>query len=553
MHAGRAVQHHPPLPLRSLDVCRTAPCGRPSHHLTPLTAAQPLMTKGTKDFGGGQAEVAKKGGAVGGDDIPSATGLKQGAIICAAVALGYALAIATAGIYSPSAGNCEPPRILFHGPTLGRPPTTVEAQWLADEGAKRAVEYIRVAERLFAGSMREQEQEIARSGELNDGGTSQRRHQALILVQQVLGALDLAPSPSNQLDASKLLVSACDIDPQYASGEGQYPMIDYAIALAAAACHKQDNGNAEAKDRLHALVNWIDEPTHHGVQLAAHHLAPHRKEIRRAFGKRVRGWLRRSNPPELPASFLISNNSKAKRSSSDSMREAIATSLRDHALFPTHVMTTNVIDMMPAEFCERLAKLVRKKYRTFEKEQQAQFIAHSPADINLTTSLLNDQFFMHQTKSFGQLDDSEGGAWWPEMYRRSKDFKLLRKVIHAAMREYATRHGFVTPAEPWQSGPDLYDINLWSTVYPDDSVHPGARIGYHNHPGSFVSCVIYLQTPEQPSPIAFVDPRGVDSTRDWHAVKQKTEESDLDTQREPSFLLYGCVRSYPSPDRRVYV
>jgi transposase InsO family protein len=103
--------------------------------------------------------------------------------------------------------------------------------------------------------------------------------------------------------------------------------------------------------------------------------------------------------------------------------------------------------------------------------------------------------------------------------------------------------------------PQIVDnyINLWSTVYPDDSVHPGARIGYHNHPGSFVSCVIYLQTPEQPSPIAFVDPRGVDSTRDWHAVKQKTEESDLDTQREPSFLLYGCVRSYPSPDRRVYV
>ena len=165
--------------------------------------------------------------------------------------------------------------------------------------------------------------------------------------------------------------------------------------------------------------------------------------------------------------------------------------------------------------------------------------------MELTTSILNDNFFMEQTKSSGDLDTPEGRAWWPDMYRKSKDFKLLRKVIHAAMLEYAGRHGLVAPPEPWQPAahPDMYDVSLWAAVYPDDSVFPGARIGHHNHPGSLVSCVIYVQTSGQPTPIALVDPRGVDSTRDWHSVWQNKEESDYDahTQRESSDLSIYLV------------
>lgn len=494
---------------------------------------------------GGKGQGARARGARGARDAAagigaSSTAMTQGAVICMAVAVGYALAIAVHMAGSPAAGDsCASLHRLLRarGATLGRPPTADETQWLANEGARRAAEYIQAAERVSTGSFREREKEIAQNGELTGVGTARRRHQALVVVQQVLGALDLSPTQPNMLDAAKLLLAACDMEPEYAGG-GQFPMIEHAVALAAAACRKQGGSKAEARGRLQALVKWIDDPAQ-GV-LLRQQPAPN-KEVRKEFGKSVRGWLRRPSPPHLPASYLFSNTSNAgARSSSDSTRKAITASLKDHVLFPTHIMTINVIEMMPAGFCERLAKLAREKYKNFVKTQHTSFIKEAPPDMELTTSILNDNFFMEQTKSSGDLDTPEGRAWWPDMYRKSKDFKLLRKVIHAAMLEYAGRHGLVTPPEPWQPAahPDMYDISLWAAVYPDDSVFPGARIGHHNHPGSLVSCVIYVQTSGQPTPIAFVDPRGVDSTRDWHSVWQNKEESDYDahTQRESSDL-----------------
>eukprot|EP01047_Picozoa_sp_COSAG01_P022034 COSAG01_NODE_1297_length_10848_cov_60.004279_8_plen_470_part_00 len=450
--------------------------------------------------------------------------MTHGAILCLGVAIGYAIAVGMVSMEAPRPQSYASSGVTrAQGPLVGsRLPTTAESQWLANEGTNRAVGYIQAAERVCTNGFRVRDQQLARSG----GELTQISHPAFQVQWLLLGALDLAPtSQAVQLEATKLMLSAADLEagPWSEMSSSDAPTIlDNAVALAAAACRRDKD-----KSRLQALLKWVENPQ--GVLLREHL----RQEVLDEFGGRVRKWLRRG-PPELPASYLISNTSKAgARSSSDSVRKKIAASFKDHLLFPTHITTTNVIDVMPAGFCDRLAKLATDKYASFAREAMPSIT--SMVGESAATEVLNDNFYVRQAKGTGDLRNRENVAWWPEMYRKSSDFKLLRKLFHGAMLEYAGRHGIVVPPEKWQTDhPDLYDVALWAAVYPAGG-KSGARHGHHVHATSLVSCVLYVQTSEEPSPIGFADPRGVDSSRDWE--EELKNDYDPNTQREPPFSL----------------
>eukprot|EP01047_Picozoa_sp_COSAG01_P037694 COSAG01_NODE_3012_length_6723_cov_13.578351_5_plen_552_part_00 len=460
-----------------------------------------------------------------------ATVMTHGAILCLGVAIGYAVAVSVGMAEAPcppcSSSSSSGGIPEAQGPTVGsRPPTTAESQWLANEGANRAAGYIQAAESLCASSLRARDRELARSGKL-----AQISHPAFMVQWLVLAALDLSPtSQPVQLDAAKLMLAACDLEAgplEAGPSSDAVTILDNAVAMAAAACRQHGQGKAKEKSRLQALLKWVDNPQ--GV-LLYEQPAP-RAEILSEFGGRVREWLRPGGgPPDLPASFLISNTSKAgARSSSDSVRKKIAARSKDHLLFPTHVTTTNVIDVVPVGFCDRLAKLATDKYTSFTQEEMPSITKRVGESAAMEG--LNDYFFIRQAKGTMELRNRENQAWWPEMYKKSSDFKLLRKLFHASMLEYAARHGIVLPAEKWRTDrPDLYDIPLWAAVYPAGS-KSGARHGHHIHTASLVSCVLYVQTSQEPSPIGFADPRGVDSSRDWD--EEEKDDYDPNTQREP--------------------
>eukprot|EP01047_Picozoa_sp_COSAG01_P011199 COSAG01_NODE_489_length_16370_cov_7.973818_9_plen_524_part_00 len=436
-------------------------------------------------------------------------------------------------------GVCEPSTpspasfqrlIQDKSPTVGTTPTAAEKRWLAEEAAKRAPQYIALSENLAINGLRAREKARAQGREID---TFHIHHLA---KQQVLGALDLSPTQSIQLDAAKMMLGLIDLDPK----EGDNAVagaLEIAMSLAAAACRgkKRGRSKAQAKSRLQALLKWLDEPD---STLLTAGPAP-REEIRKVFGQEVRGWLNRPNPPDLPFSYKYSNTSTNVtpvrpygRVGSDAAMQTISESFKDQLLFPTHVITTNILAEVPAGFCERLSKLALRKY--------TDFVAAAPRDLDLTIAQLNNGFFMEQKKSLQQMQDPEARAWWPQMYEQSEDFKLLTRLMRTALNEFARRHDLLPPpAHSNDQHPDMYDLSMWAAVYPGDK--GGARHGHHVHQGSLVSCVLYVQTLDSPLPIAFVDPRGGKPTDDFDS-----EISEFHPKKEREFAALGLPQHAPS-------
>lgn len=77
-----------------------------------------------------------------------------------------------------------------------------------------------------------------------------------------------------------------------------------------------------------------------------------------------------------------------------------------------------------------------------------------------------------------------------EMYRDSGDFKLLTRVMTAALRGFLERSDVALS----KSLREDYGLVLWAAVYPGN----GGRHGYHVHQGSASSCVLYARVAGRP-------------------------------------------------------
>jgi hypothetical protein len=409
-----------------------------------------------------------------------------------------------------------PQLLQAQSPTLGRPPNTAERRWLTEEASQRAPQYIKNAERTAIKGLRKR---VSQSAE---HVADFLYHSHIVVLQQVLAALDLSPTQSTQLDAAKLMLAVADLVSEDDDAGETRAMLKHAVSLAAAACRNRNRRSKSAKSaskkRLLALQKWAKDPN--GVLLSDSPTP--RAGIRKQLGESVKGWLKQG-PPDLALLYQYSNTTSDNTGPvGDTISSAVAASFTDQLIFPTHVMTTNVLAILPSGFCERLAALAIRKYAQFKTERSWE---------GLDIEQLNHAFFHAQSKSGSQLKDPVRQRWWPEMYTRSEDFAVLRKVMRAALTEFASRHGLTPPREPSaEMHPDMYDVAMWAAVSPADVA--GSRHGSHVHEGSLASCVLYMQTVDEPLPLVFVDPRGGQPTRYWEAEKS---EHDPDYQRKPSY------------------
>lgn len=190
------------------------------------------------------------------------------------------------------------------------------------------------------------------------------------------------------------------------------------------------------------------------------------------------------------------------------------------SIFPTRILQVNVKQFMPEGFLERLSDLCIKKYKAFAKQNP-----------QLNPNDLNDRFFSSQVTNEDQLDDPEAQKMWPQLYKKSKDFKLLRRLIGGALKAFVPKTGL--GAEP--SDKDA-SVILWAAVYPGN----GGRHGYHVHQNSVSSCVFYVKTAGATTPISFIDPRGAPPVNDY---EQHEEERDF----EPVAPFHHPEYIFPEP------
>jgi len=199
------------------------------------------------------------------------------------------------------------------------------------------------------------------------------------------------------------------------------------------------------------------------------------------------------------------------------------------SIFPTRVLSTNIVKGMPDGFVERLSALCISKYEEFSTK----FLDMDPND-------LNDKFFSHQVTDERALQQKNMQKRWPEMYTDSKDFKLLIKLMKQALRGFVTQTGVASvPGDD-----EDYSTVLWAAVYPGN----GGRHGYHVHQGSMSSCVLYLKTAGATTPITFVDPRGAPPVNDY---EQHQKERDFEPvapfhNSEYFFPEAGDIVCFPS-------
>jgi uncharacterized protein (TIGR02466 family) len=220
-------------------------------------------------------------------------------------------------------------------------------------------------------------------------------------------------------------------------------------------------------------------------------------------------------------------------------------SLQQRVLFPTTIMQTNLADAFDAGWCDRIADLAEQKYADFGRIK-VKNNGGQPVDPND----LNDAFFSWQETRNEALDSKEAQRKWTELYRDSKDFQFLRKVMQSALLEYARRSGLELPPKS-QDNKDYHDMVLWAAVYPGvtEPGQQGGRHGYHVHQNSLVSCVAYVRTQgSEAGPIVFVDPRGAPPTNDYeqHIGERDFEPTAPFHRNEYVFPETGTLVCFPS-------
>eukprot|EP00913_Durusdinium_trenchii_P021163 g19885.t1 len=212
----------------------------------------------------------------------------------------------------------------------------------------------------------------------------------------------------------------------------------------------------------------------------------------KAVRNEVKRWNQSGQVPEIPVTFVSTLREGicfGRSGSSWQHPEDVAkivSNLQVRDVFPTKVLSVNVLELLPEGFTKRLSDLAIQKYQQFSKK----FPKIDPND-------LNDKFFSFQATNADRLGAGELRKW-PEMYRDSEDFKILTRVMKGALRGFLERTHVPLPQA------EDYGLVLWAAVYPGN----GGRHGYHVHQGSASSCVLYARVAGASTPISFIDPRG---------------------------------------------
>merc|ERR1719161_344523 len=249
--------------------------------------------------------------------------------------------------------------------------------------------------------------------------------------------------------------------------------------------------------------------------------------------KTIDEWVQ-SGVPEMSLPHFMRHQDAGTCTSSKGGETSPIVNLVSHTrrpAFPTYMLHTNVREYFSEGFCDRLAGIAIKKYKEFGAQRRKKQPDIDPND-------LNDAFFSYQITSPDGWRRPEAAKRWPELYKNSKDFKLLAHLMAEALREYMRQTGLHPPVHRDEG------LVLWAAIYPGD----GGRHGYHVHQGSLSSCVFYAKTSGKSGPIVFADPRGAPPVNDYeqHLGERDFEPKAPFHRHEYVFPDQGDIVCFPS-------
>lgn len=403
------------------------------------------------------------------------------------------------------------------------------APWLQSEGERRAPHYLEMAVKFYKDALK-----LLQVGNAGHAVT----HLRMQAMLQIVGALDLAASSTTiWMRAGKITLALAELDEQDAQN-----MVEDAVSLFAEACRQEPR---LIKDIRRWLKNGRDQVSDSDPVAI--------KDLRGAARTAMRSW-KVNGLPEVPSTVFwkddsVNCHSTGKTSdalptsgsgSVDADLVAVTRNFGSRTLFATHVLHGNVASEFTPGWCDRLARVSIDRFSSFSAESRRN---HGP----LTEQQLNNGFFFWQVKDEVGLSIPEHQQKWPELYTDSRDFHILKRVVKASLLEYASRLGLTAPQFADTSE---YVATFWANVYPGvSSGGVGGRLGFHTHPWSLASCVLYLQTDPSPSsPIIFVDPRGANPMDDWERDKTEYDVQPLAPfhQGEHFFPDIGDIFCFPS-------
>eukprot|EP00435_Cladocopium_sp_Y103_P000513 s5499_g1.t1 len=137
------------------------------------------------------------------------------------------------------------------------------------------------------------------------------------------------------------------------------------------------------------------------------------KQLRKAVRGEVKKWNQSQQVPDIPITFVstlkdgicFGKSSGVKRKQPEEVAK-IVDSLQVRNVFPTKVLSVNVLSLLPEGFTKRLADLAVQKYQQFSQK----FPDIDPND-------LNDKFFGFQSTTADRLDAGDIKKWpvlWSE-------------------------------------------------------------------------------------------------------------------------------------------
>ncbi|CAK9011070.1 unnamed protein product [Durusdinium trenchii] len=376
------------------------------------------------------------------------------------------------------------------------------SEYLAKQHALRAPFYIEAARQSFQKGLKQ-----LKGIDTSNSDPFIKQHEGQL---QVLGALDLAPNdPQIWLEAAQVSVLLAALGES--EGEAQH-----ALAMFARAAQLDES-------TLPKALTWLSRKESE---------AKEEKQLRKAVRNEVKRWNQSGQVPEIPVTFVSTLREGicfGRSGSSWQHPEDVAkivSNLQVRDVFPTKVLSVNVLELLPEGFTKRLSDLAIQKYQQFSKK----FPKIDPND-------LNDKFFSFQATNADRLGAGELRKW-PEMYRDSEDFKILTRVMKGALRGFLERTHVPLPQA------EDYGLVLWAAVYPGN----GGRHGYHVHQGSASSCVLYARVAGASTPISFIDPRGAPPVEDY---EQYEKERDFEPKapfhhNEYFFPREGDLVCFPS-------
>ena len=131
-------------------------------------------------------------------------------------------------------------------------------------------------------------------------------------------------------------------------------------------------------------------------------------------------------------------------------------------------------------------------------------VAHTMLDVD--TRIMADEIFTHQKTHKGMIKSNEGGFQSDNIKHADSDvFKYFWSQLQEEVNRYVQHVGCPQPKDIFA----WYNIN----AYKDYNMP-------HKHPGSIVSGVFYVRTPENCGEINFIHPAEDDIENHWNSNKR---------------------------------